>query len=147
MTWYLNSCSNFRTDRCNSCLLSSFVLVSPHWRYCSESRACREISRCKWVVTDPPQCRTNLRDHFPAGPYFTSERCDEERVSWWIGGPHTLHTMHAHPPAAISDPSLDSLSCGASICRDAFSDLDDPPIWRSVNSSIRGFRVSTCQFK
>ena len=41
--------------------------------------ACREISRCKWVVTDPPQCRTNLKDHFPARPYFTSERCETRR--------------------------------------------------------------------
>lgn len=38
--------------------------------------SCRKISRCKWLVTDPPQCQANLRDHFPDPLHFTSERCD-----------------------------------------------------------------------
>lgn len=95
---------------------ASFVSFFSCFRYrACYGGACREISRCKWLVTDPPQCRTNLRDHFPARPYFTSDRCDEERGWWWIGGPHTLRTMHVHHPAAISDRLLDSLSCGTSM--------------------------------
>lgn len=38
--------------------------------------SCRKISRCKWLVTDPPQCQANLRAHFPDPLHFTSERCD-----------------------------------------------------------------------
>lgn len=77
--------------------LSLSLVLSFHRAH--DKGACREISRCKWVVTDPPQCRTNLKDHFPARPYFTSERCetrrDEREPWWWIGGPHTRRATGA----------------------------------------------------
>lgn len=87
--------------------------------------SCRKISRCKWLVTDPPQCRANLRDHFP-GPRYTSHQSVatlERRASSsergvrpvMDRGPHTLRTVwcaamqraaHVFPPVAISDPAL-----------------------------------------
>lgn len=87
--------------------------------------SCRKILRCKWLVTDPPQCRTNLRDHFP-GLRYTSHQSiatlerrassSERRArSMMDRGPHTLRTVwcaamqraaHVFPPVAISDPVL-----------------------------------------
>lgn len=83
-----------------SLLFSRFIGRGEH-----DKGGCREISRCKWVVTDPPQCRTNLKDHFPARPYFTSERCERGDES----GDHThgraTRAPHVHPflRRAISD--------------------------------------------
>jgi len=82
--------------------------------------SCRKISRCKWLVTDPPQCRTNLRDHFPRlALHFTSERCDARATSELVrersaprdgsGTTHVTHrtvwcaAAHVFLPLAISE--------------------------------------------
>jgi len=69
------------------------------WRYQAKRLFAQDVSRCKWFVTDPPQCRANLRDHFPSPATLhirALRRSSDERVHpreerpVMNRGPHTL---------------------------------------------------------